>query len=569
MLVTVTAIIVTMVFLAASTVHLRKAGASLSNKLYPIALLFANIGGIGYVAVSSFMGANAPVTLLLLSALTMSASVCVIMATTTPMWRGNAVDQFIRANAVTIILTSSCLFYFSPGVSTQQSIAIFTGMVGTYGGLLMRRMAAVRQDITPGVVGGLRGYATSLIALSHTVVLLYFIPHPALPVLHQTLCTISGVYMAYYFYQRSRRVNVFPGPVPPRPRPNFTNYILVCIATAITLPALIAHPSMQHPIVFIIVATCVISVVVRQVFTLMEYESLQQAVEAREYTYRTLVQNSTDVITLCDPAILTATYVSPAAARVLGTTSDTLQGQHVHHILGLNQEEATRLLEGLPVGQDSSSIEGRRGERHVESFAHRQEGQIVITTRNTSEREALRAQLRDLAYFDPLTGLFNRNHFDEVLVKWLDDSPEHTALMFIDLDRFKHVNDTAGHDAGDEVLRVIGSRLLSVIGPGSIVSRYGGDEFVVLVNTSTDDPTSVAYRCVAEMGTPIETRWGSFDVGCSIGIAYAEQGTTRTELLRHADTAMYTAKHSDLDVVEHDKNMKTSELPHDTKGVKK
>lgn len=565
MIATITAVIVTIAFFIASAVHLRKAGNSVSDTLYTPALLFANLGGIGYVALSSFMGAKAPISVLLVCAIVMAASVCIIMATTTPMWRGNAVDQFIRASAVTIILMSSSLFYFEPSVSTQQSMAIFTGMVGMYSGLLMRRMAAVRQDISPGVVGGLKGYATCLVALSQTQVLLYFIDHAAMPIVHQTLCTLSGVYMTYFFYQRSKREDVIPGPVPPRPRPNFTNYILVCLATAITLPALIAHPSMQHPIVYIIVSTCVISVVVRQVFTLMEYESLQQAVEAREYTYRTLVQNSTDVITLCDPNTLNATYVSPAAERVLGETSESLQERHVSHVLGLSKEEASTLLANLPVGQDSSSIEGRHGERFVESFAHRQEDQIVITTRNTSEREALRAQLRDLAYFDPLTGLFNRNHFDEVLVNWLEESPETTALMFIDLDRFKHVNDTAGHDAGDEVLRVVGSRLLSIVGPHSIVSRYGGDEFVVLVNTSADEPTSVAYRCISELGNPIETRWGSFDVGCSIGIAHANTGTTRTGLLRDADTAMYTAKHSDMDIVEHNEAVETTRLTHNAK----
>ena len=161
----------------------------------------------------------------------------------------------------------------------------------------------------------------------------------------------------------------------------------------------------------------------------------------------------------------------------------------------------------------------------------------------TAERE-LQEQLRLQALFDPLTGLANRAFFHEQLehaVSMRTENEPGTAVVFIDLDEFKQINDQYGHSVGDEVLAILGARLKTVIRAGDSVARLGGDEFGVLLTSVREpaEPAVVAERLLEQITAPIDVAGRLLSLTASIGIAL---GSTGTELLKQADAAMYRAK---------------------------
>ena len=161
----------------------------------------------------------------------------------------------------------------------------------------------------------------------------------------------------------------------------------------------------------------------------------------------------------------------------------------------------------------------------------------------TPERE-LQEQLRLQALFDPLTGLANRAFFHEQLehaVSIRTENEPGTAVVFIDLDEFKQINDQFGHSVGDDVLAILGARLKTVIRAGDSVARLGGDEFAVLLTSVREpaEPAIVAERLLEQITAPIDVAGRHLLLTASIGIAL---GTTGTELLKQADAAMYRAK---------------------------
>lgn len=157
----------------------------------------------------------------------------------------------------------------------------------------------------------------------------------------------------------------------------------------------------------------------------------------------------------------------------------------------------------------------------------------------------LRQLERELAYqasHDSLTGLPNRSMFTEALHLAARSSKNH-ALLFIDLDGFKGVNDTYGHAAGDAVLIEVGRRLNEIVRPEDTVSRFGGDEFAVLL-IDVDQPDVIAQRIVATMAEPITLPDGHATIGCSVGLVVGGADHDAESLLRDADAAMYRAKQS-------------------------
>jgi diguanylate cyclase (GGDEF)-like protein len=189
--------------------------------------------------------------------------------------------------------------------------------------------------------------------------------------------------------------------------------------------------------------------------------------------------------------------------------------------------------------------------------------QMVGAVHDVTQRTDAEDQIRRLAYYDTLTGLPNRLLYLQQLQTALGYAERHhqkVAVMFIDLDNFKRVNDTLGHGAGDELLKVVSSRLVSSIrvldsvsrvscpeSDGPSIARLGGDEFTVMVSdvASADDAAVVARRLISALAEPVTVQGNELYVSGSIGVAmYPDDGTDIESLLKNADTAMYRAKES-------------------------
>lgn len=169
-----------------------------------------------------------------------------------------------------------------------------------------------------------------------------------------------------------------------------------------------------------------------------------------------------------------------------------------------------------------------------------------LLTDITARKEA-ESRLQRLATHDTLTGLPNRTLLNERVQQMLDGGPRNmpVAIMFIDLDRFKEVNDSFGHEAGDVLLREVGSRLRAALRPSDVIARLGGDEFVVAAYCSTGaaSAASVARKLLAILAAPIDIGPQEIVIGASIGISlFPEHAATKELLFQSADTAMYRAK---------------------------
>ena len=172
-------------------------------------------------------------------------------------------------------------------------------------------------------------------------------------------------------------------------------------------------------------------------------------------------------------------------------------------------------------------------------------GMVGHLARDIERRTVLEAQLSYQAFHDPLTGLANRRRFIEAVGESIDGGAG-TAVLFLDLDDFKHVNDEMGHDAGDALLQAVGQRVLGAIRPDDMGCRIGGDEFAVLLpeTTNLDDAETVGARLLESLGTTVAIEGRDLVVPASIGVALASAGERPAvdELLRQADVAMYHAK---------------------------
>ncbi len=173
------------------------------------------------------------------------------------------------------------------------------------------------------------------------------------------------------------------------------------------------------------------------------------------------------------------------------------------------------------------------------------------------ELSAANRRLEEFAYIDPLTGLTNRRWFSEQADRALERCHRHNkrlAILLIDLDNFKEVNDTLGHASGDEILIVVAKRLKSALRQTDTLTlstedtaRYGGDEFILLLEDFDDlkDVKSASERILQEVNQPIALNDHSFHPGCSIGVSiFPDDGQSMSNLVRQADVALYQAKQS-------------------------
>jgi diguanylate cyclase (GGDEF)-like protein/PAS domain S-box-containing protein len=298
-----------------------------------------------------------------------------------------------------------------------------------------------------------------------------------------------------------------------------------------------------------------------QVALALESATLAEDLHERQSAerFRSLVQNSSDVILLLAPDH-TIRYHTPSVERVLGYGDDELVGESLGRLVdGGGAEGLAEFLDEITAAPGVTAprdLPLRRKDGTVirlESVFNNllddpNVAGIVVTARDVTERRALEDQLTHQAYHDSLTGLANRVLFTDRITHALERGLRHQnlfAVLFIDLDDFKTVNDSLGHAAGDELLVEVAKRIRSCIRPEDTCARLGGDEFAVMIEEleSPEAASLVAKRILTVMAEPLTILGSEVVVQGSVGIALGN-GEQRTagELMRSADLAMYRAK---------------------------
>jgi diguanylate cyclase (GGDEF)-like protein/PAS domain S-box-containing protein len=278
-------------------------------------------------------------------------------------------------------------------------------------------------------------------------------------------------------------------------------------------------------------------------------------VEAR---YASLIKNASDVIMIAD-VDGRLRFASPAAERTFGMNPDDLVGRNLLDFWGdADRERLTAFLcevtatRGRSIGPVEVSVGNGSRRSTLESVGSNLLDDpaiagLALNFRDVSERKALEEQLRKLAFHDPLTLLANRSLFRnrvEHALALTQRSGQRIAVMFLDLDNFKNVNDSLGHDAGDRLLQAVSQRLIKATRPSDTVARLGGDEFAILLEGINEgvDVERIAATVAASFQEPFVLDGSNTQIAASIGIAYSQTGDDTEQLLRNADIAMYSAK---------------------------
>jgi diguanylate cyclase (GGDEF)-like protein/PAS domain S-box-containing protein len=289
-------------------------------------------------------------------------------------------------------------------------------------------------------------------------------------------------------------------------------------------------------------------------------EALRQRSEAR---LSSLIKNASDVVCIvgADGAV---SYVSPSVERMFGYVLGALQDRRLLDIVHPGDAHKVNAfisaIATQPADQPSTAEFRVRhfvhGWRDVEALGtnlleDRAIQGLVLNMRDISERKAFEAELEHQAFHDTLTGLPNRglfrNRVEHALASQHRDGLS-LAVLFLDIDDFKNVNDSLGHVAGDRVLREVGRRLDSCMRPVDTAARLGGDEFAVLIQGAASEMHSIeiAHRVIGTLAIPMALDDRQISIRTSIGIAFGGMGAQAPrdadELLRDADAAMYMAK---------------------------
>ena len=283
----------------------------------------------------------------------------------------------------------------------------------------------------------------------------------------------------------------------------------------------------------------------------------ERALERRsEQRIRALVEHSSDIITVVGRDLVVR-WQSPSVKRVLGYTPEDMLGRSLG---GLVHPQDVLVVEGhvtQAVEQQTSTFTARfrsaSGDwRHLEAIVENRISDplvqgVILSLRDISERQALEQELRHQAFHDALTGLANRALFEDRLAHALAGARRHDhpiAVLFLDLDDFKTINDSLGHAVGDELLRTAARRIAAEVRVTDTAARLGGDEFAVLLETMDEDTDAdaIAARLLEALRAPIHIGGRELRVSASVGLARSDGAAGVEDLLRNADTAMYAAK---------------------------
>ncbi|TAF87378.1 MAG: diguanylate cyclase, partial [Curvibacter sp.] len=290
----------------------------------------------------------------------------------------------------------------------------------------------------------------------------------------------------------------------------------------------------------------------------------RQAIEEAGRYRQAILDSMVDGLVTLDLNGRIHTY-NNAACRMMGRDPNATRPQTLNELLGtqmpVNAAGHLTLL-GTVDSIEGSTVEvnGRHANGALRPISvsasripHTEQDTFVVTLRDITQQRQDEEEIRRLAFYDPLTGLPNRRLLMDRVRQAMVNSArlsQHGALMFLDLDHFKLLNDTLGHDVGDELLQQVAYRLRSCVREGDSVARLGGDEFVVLLEGLSESPKEaanqaevVAHKILDALALPYSLRGHGYNSTPSIGIVvFMEDQETMDDLLKKADVAMYQAK---------------------------
>ncbi|AFI84927.1 bifunctional diguanylate cyclase/phosphodiesterase [Methylophaga nitratireducenticrescens] len=292
-----------------------------------------------------------------------------------------------------------------------------------------------------------------------------------------------------------------------------------------------------------------------------ERKAVESALREQEERFRQLADNIEEVVWLTDLMKGHLLYISPAYQKIWGHSCDSLYEKPSSWLEIIHPEDINSvrqaLVNGKAVGEYDIEfriirLDGTIRHIHQKAFPILNESgelyRIAGTAQDITERKEQEAHIEYLAYHDSLTALPNRLLTMDRLEHAITHAIRHTdvlAVLFLDLDRFKTINDSLGHQAGDLLLQQVGSRLLEVLRQEDTIGRVGGDEFLILLPSinSPDDAAHVANKLLDVLSPPFMVMSYQLHVNASIGISLCPRDAVNAEtLVKYADTALYLAK---------------------------
>lgn len=291
--------------------------------------------------------------------------------------------------------------------------------------------------------------------------------------------------------------------------------------------------------------------------SITERKQLEEALRENVEKYRAVMQQNTMCILLADIDTRVIVDANLAMQRLLGYSEDELAGLSLYDFIDQDQEDIYQKI--LKILKDSSYFMGERKFRRkdgssveveisVNLISYREKKVFCLIARDITPRKLAEKQLIHTATHDPLTGLVNRLLVYDRLAQELARARRHDkmiALVYIDLDRFKEINDTMGHGVGDQLLKAVGARIKSLLRDSDTLARMGGDEYMILLPdiSQAKDVDRVVANLMDTLRRPFDLEGIKHHITISVGVSlYPLDGKDSETLIKTADLAMYYAK---------------------------